>query len=81
VRQRLRRSFSTPSNNSENNGKGDTGAFDDIYKATGQSIQVYVMSQYGLSVYDPKTGQTTQVRKGLDFLIPRKRVPDFELQE
>lgn len=39
---------STPKSNYENNGKGDTGAFDDIYNTVQpqghQAIQVYVMS-------------------------------------
>ena len=66
---------STPSSNSANNGRGDTGAMDNIYKSTGQAIQVYVISRYGLSMYDPVTRQTTQVCKGLDFLNPKKPCP------
>ena len=55
---------STPDNNSEGNKFGDTG-YADKY-----GYQVYVMSRFGLSMYDPKTKQTTQLRKGLDFLKP-----------
>jgi YD repeat-containing protein len=62
---------STPGNNSEANGRGDTGAFDDIYnnpKGGKQAIQVFVMSWYGLSMYDPATRQTTQLVSGIGFL-------------
>jgi hypothetical protein len=62
---------STPENNAgENNREGDTGAFTRIYRNSGQAIQVYVMSQYGLSMFDPKTGKSEQLRQGLDFLKP-----------
>jgi hypothetical protein len=67
---------STPENNHDNNGKGDTGAFDDIYATTQQTpqgfkyqgIQVYVMSWQGLSMYDPVTKKATQLVKGTGFL-------------
>jgi hypothetical protein len=63
---------STPENNYDNNGKGDTGAFDDIYSLNQngkhQAISVYVMSWYGLSMYDPITKQSKQLVKGIGFL-------------
>jgi len=67
---------STPEDNSENNGRGDTGAYDDIYNDksgvnppnTNQAIQVYVMSWQGLSMYDPATRTTTQLVQGIGFL-------------
>ena len=66
---------STPKNNAAGNSLGDTGAVDKIYNATGQAIQIYVMSRFGLSMYDPRTKQTTQLRKGLDFLDAKKPCP------
>jgi len=63
---------STPKSNYEGNGKGDTGAFDDIYHQTQngihQAIQVYVMSWQGLAMYDPATRNSTQLVKGTGFL-------------
>lgn len=60
---------STPESNYEGNKRGDTGAVDAIYSRAGnQAIQIYVMSWYGLSMYDPKTKQTTQLVKGTGFL-------------
>ena len=63
---------STPGSNFEGNGRGDTGAFDDIYNKTQngqhQAIQVYVMSWNGLAMYDPATGKSTQLVKGTGFL-------------
>jgi RHS repeat-associated protein len=63
---------STPKSNYEGNRKGDTGAFDDIYHQTQngrhQAIQVYVMSWQGLAMYDPATGNSTQLVKGTGFL-------------
>jgi hypothetical protein len=67
---------STPQSNAAGNGRGDTGRMDDIYNTPGhQAIQVYVMSRFGLSMYDPRTKQTTQLRKGLDFLDAKKPCP------
>ena len=61
---------STPENSP--NGIGDTGAFNDIYNTVQpqgrQAIQVYVMSWHGLSMYDPATGKSTQLVKGIGFL-------------
>jgi RHS repeat-associated protein len=63
---------STPGNNYEGNGRGDTGAFDDIYNKSQngqhQAIQVYMMSWQGLAMYDPATGKSTQLVKGTGFL-------------
>jgi hypothetical protein len=56
---------STSQNNAIGNSLGDTSAVNKIYNATGQAIQMYVMSRFGLSMYDPTTKQTTQLRKGL----------------
>ena len=56
----------------EGNGKGDTGAFNDVYNKSQngrhQAIQVYVMSWQGLAMYDPATGQSAQLVKGIGFL-------------
>ena len=60
---------STPGNNYEGNGRGDTGMADAIYSGPyKQDLQIYVMSWYGLSMYDPKTKQSTQLVKGTGFL-------------
>lgn len=59
---------STPGNNYEGNKRGDTGTFGDIYNNSHQAIQVYVMSWYGLSRYDPVTGISEQLVKGIGFL-------------
>lgn len=59
---------STPGNNYEGNGRGDTGIFDDVYSRTHQAIQVFVMSWYGLAMYDPATGRSAQLVKGTGFL-------------
>lgn len=59
---------STPGNNFEGNKEGDTGMADRIYRDYGQAVQIYVMSWNGLSMYDPKTKQSTQLVKGTGFL-------------
>lgn len=55
---------STPGNNSENNGKGDTGVADE------QGVDMYVVSKDGLGFYDPSTKEITKVRNGLDWTKP-----------
>jgi len=60
---------STPDNNYEGNGKGDTGMADDVYRGLyKQAIQIYVMSWKGLSMYDPETKTTTKLVEGTGFL-------------
>lgn len=59
---------STPGNNYEGNKEGDTGMVDRINQQRGQAVQIYVMSWYGLAIYDPKTKQSTQLVKGTGFL-------------
>ena len=61
---------STPGNNYEGNGRGDTGMVDAVYNGPyRQAIQIYVMSWYGLSMYDPSTGQPpVQLVRGTGFL-------------
>ena len=55
---------STPGNNWEGNGLGDTGIADKY------RIDVYVISQLGLTMYDPATGLSTMLRRGLDWTRP-----------
>jgi hypothetical protein len=48
---------------------GDTGMADNVYSGPyKQAIQIYVMSWKGLSMYDPRTKQSTQLVKGTGFL-------------
>ena len=63
---------STPKSNFEGK-RGDTGMADDVYSGSlnprfHQAINVYVMSRYGLSMYDPTTRQSVQLVKGIGFL-------------
>ena len=59
---------STPGNAYEGK-RGDTGMADDLYNGPyKQAVQIYVMSWKGLSMYDPRTKQSTQLVKGTGFL-------------
>jgi RHS repeat-associated protein len=56
---------STPQNNYEGNGLGDTGVADKF------NLQMYVVSRAGLGLYDPTTkGPSTLVRPGMSWTKP-----------
>jgi hypothetical protein len=57
---------STPGSNAEGNAYGDTGVADKY------GFQIYVVSKDGLTMYDPKTKETSKepLRKGLDWTKP-----------
>lgn len=65
--------LSTPGNNAENNGLGDSGAVDKVLQNNGQSIQIFAFSNAGLGMYSPgMVPPGVLLRPGLSWTQPCK---------